>query len=95
MKTIRADEVRIPRGARDAVAKHEEVVVLNRDRPTMVIVNPDDHGRGWEAAQRGRPLDEALARLRAAPLPDDAFARDLEAVVAAAGAIPADPWEPS
>jgi PHD/YefM family antitoxin component YafN of YafNO toxin-antitoxin module len=95
VKTIRADDVRIPRGAREAVANHEEVVVLNRDRPTMVILNPDDHSRASEAPRRGRPLSEALAHLLAAPLPDEAFGRDMEAVIAAVGATPVDPWEPS
>jgi hypothetical protein len=95
VKTIRADDVRIPRGAREAVANHEEVVVLNRDRPTMVIVNPDDHSRASEPPRRGRPLSEALAHLLAAPLPDEAFGRDMEAIIAAVGTIAADPWEPS
>jgi hypothetical protein len=95
VKTIRADDVRIPRGARDAVANHEEVVVLNRDRPTMVIVNPDDHSRASGVLRRGRPLNEALALLLAAPPPDEDFGHDLEVVMAAVGAIPTDPWERS
>jgi hypothetical protein len=37
MARIRAEEVRIPRSAREAVARHEAVVVLNRERPVYVI----------------------------------------------------------
>src|SRR5580692_7643257 len=36
MTTIRAEDVRIPRHAREAVARHELVVVANRERPVFV-----------------------------------------------------------
>jgi hypothetical protein len=89
--TVKADEVRIPRRAREAVAHHEEVVVLNRERPAFVIVHPDDHGRRT-LARRGRPLRDALAQ--AAP-PDPDFAADMEAVLGAVGPVPVDPWAQS
>jgi hypothetical protein len=95
MKTIRANDVRIPEEAREALARHEEVVVLNRSRPVYVIVNPDDHSRESAPRRQGRPLREALAILSSAPLPDPAFAEDMEAVRNAVGPIPADPWAPS
>jgi hypothetical protein len=91
MATIKAEEIRIPRRARDAVARHEEVVVFNRERPAYVIIHPDDHGRA-AASRRGRPLGEALALLTQAAPPDPAFAEDMEAVLGAVGAAPADPW---
>jgi hypothetical protein len=92
--TIKADEVRIPRRAREAVARHEEVVVLNRERPAYAIVHPDD--RGWSTApRRGRPLRDALALLAQAAPPDPAFAEDMEAVLDAVGVVPADPWAQS
>lgn len=84
MVTIRAEEVRIPRRAREAVARHEEVVVLNRERPAFVIVHPDDHGH---TARRGRPLRDALAILAKAAPPDPEFAVDMEVVLDAVGAI--------
>ncbi len=90
MATVKAEEVRIPRRAREAVAAHEEVVVFNRERPAYVIVHPDDHGR--EAARRGRPLREALVLLGQAAPPDPAFAEDMEAVLESVGSAPADPW---
>ncbi|HXZ99056.1 MAG TPA: hypothetical protein VEK76_01785 [Candidatus Binatia bacterium] len=93
MTTLRADEVRIPRRAREAVARHDAVVVLTRERPTFVIVHPDDHPTG--PTPRGRSLAEALRVLARAPLPDPAFGDDLEAVIAAVGDAPADPWAPS
>jgi hypothetical protein len=40
-------------------------------------------------------LDEALEILATAPLPDPAFADDLEAVRGLVGAVPPDPWERS
>jgi hypothetical protein len=95
MTTIKAEEVRIPRRAREAVAHHEEVVVFNRERPAYVIVHPDDHGRTMAAPRRGRPLSEALALLAQAARPDPAFAEDMEAVLDSIGAAPADPWAPS
>jgi hypothetical protein len=91
MATVKAEEVRIPRRARDAVAHHEEVVVLNRERPAFVIVHPDDHGRRTHA-RRGRPLRDALAALAQAAPPDPDFAADMEAVLGAVGPAPADPW---
>lgn len=91
MATIKAEEVRIPRRARDAVAQHEEVVVLNRERPAFVIVHPDDRGH-VVPARRGRPLRDALAALAQAAPPDADFAKDMEAVLDAVGTAPADPW---
>jgi hypothetical protein len=92
MARIRAEEVRIPRRAREAVAHHEEVVVVNRERPAFVIVHPDDHPQTAPAPRRGRPLRDALALLAQAAPPDPAFAEDMEAVLDAVGPAPADPW---
>jgi antitoxin (DNA-binding transcriptional repressor) of toxin-antitoxin stability system len=87
MSTIRAEDVRIPRWVREAIAKGEQVVVVNRERPAFVIVHPD------EAPRRGRPLSAALATLARVAGPDPAFAEDLAAVLADAPAAPPDPWE--
>ncbi|MGH9113009.1 MAG: hypothetical protein ACRDZN_12045 [Acidimicrobiales bacterium] len=95
MTTIRAEEVRIPRRAREAVARHEEVVVVNRERPAYVIVNPEDHAAASGPSRRGRALREALALLANAAPPDPAFADDMEQVLGTVGAAPADPWAPS
>jgi hypothetical protein len=92
MTTIRAEDVRIPRHAREAVARHEPVVVENRDRPVFVIVHPDDTPGTAPTPRRGRPLGEALGMLAAAALPDPAFADDMEAVIASVGPAPEDPW---
>jgi hypothetical protein len=92
MATIKAEDVRIPRRARDAVAHHEEVVVLNRERPVYVISHPDDHGQAANSRHRGRPLHEALFLLAQAASPDPAFAEDMEAVLEAVGPMPDDPW---
>jgi len=91
MTTIKAEEVRIPRRAREAVANHEEVVVVNRERQAFVIVHPDDRGQST-VSRRGRPLRDALALLAQAAPPDPAFAEDMEAVLEAVGTAPADPW---
>jgi hypothetical protein len=95
MTTINADDVRIPRRAREALSRHEEVVILNRDRPVYVLVNSDDHLRAPDSARKGRPLREALAILAGAPLPDAEFGNDMEAIIDAIGPMPADPWERS
>ncbi|HEY7324910.1 MAG TPA: hypothetical protein VH520_08795 [Streptosporangiaceae bacterium] len=92
MTTIRAEEVRIPRRAREAVARHEEVVVVNRERPSFVIVHPDDAPTASRPARRGRSLREALAMLAAGPRPDLDFADDMEKVLRDVGAAPDDPW---
>jgi hypothetical protein len=94
MAAIKAEEVRIPRRARDALAHHEEVVVFNRERPAYVIIHPDDHGRA-AVSRRGRSLRETLALLIQAAPPDPAFAEDMEAVLDSVGPTPADPWVPS
>ena len=92
MTTINADDVRIPRKAREALARHEEVVVLNRDRPVYVLSNPEDRRSAATSMVKGRPLRESIVILTAAPLPDAWFGADLEAVRDAVGQIPADPW---
>lgn len=91
MTTIRAEEVRIPRQAREAVARHERVVVVNHERPAFVIMHPDDAAAG-SPGTRGRPLREALGLLAGAALPDPGFADDMEAVLADVGSAPDDPW---
>ncbi len=90
MATVKAEEVRIPRGAREAVARHEKVVVMNRERAAFVIVHPEDERHG--SARRGRPLRDALAVLAQTAPPDAGFAEDMEAVLEAIGPSPADPW---
>lgn len=95
MTTIKAEEVRIPRHAREAVARHEQVVVVNRERPAYVIVHPDDHAAASRSPRRGRPLREALSLLANAAPPDPGFAEDLEAVLGEVGSATEDPWAPS
>jgi hypothetical protein len=90
--TIRAEDVRIPRHAREAVARHERVLVVNHERPAFVIMHPDDMASGSQAGRRGRPLSEALDLLAGAALPDPGFADDMEAVLADVGSQPDDPW---
>jgi hypothetical protein len=82
----------VPRHAREAVARHEQVVVENHERPTFVIMHPDDTAAGLTPARRGRTLREALGLLAVAALPDPCFADDMEAVLADAGPVPDDPW---
>ena len=94
MTTVRAEEVRIPRRAREAVARHEQVVVVNRERPAYVIVHPDDRAAASHPARRGRPLREALDLLANAAPPDPGFAEDMEAVLGEVGPSPDDPWAP-
>lgn len=94
MATVKAEEVRIPRRAREAVARHEQVVVLNRERPVFAIVHPDDRADA-PPARRGRALRDALATLAGAAPPDSAFAEDMEAVLDAVGTAPVDPWAQS
>lgn len=90
MPTVNADQVRIPREAREAVARHERVVVLNRERPVLAIVHPDDAS---PRARSGRPLAEIVAALSSVPRPDPAFAEDMEAILEHVGPVPAGAWE--
>jgi hypothetical protein len=92
MTTIRAEEVRIPRHAREAVARHERVVVVNHERPAYVIVHPDDTAAESLTPRRGRPLREALGLLTGTTRPDPGFADDMEDVLAEVGPAPDDPW---
>jgi hypothetical protein len=89
--TINADEVRIPRSVRDAVARHEQVVVFNRERPVLGIVHPDDLPRS-PTRRRGRPVREIAALIASAPAPDPRFVSDMEAVLSSVGPAPEDPW---
>ena len=92
MTTIKAEETRIPRRAREAVARHELVVVVNHERPAYVIVHPDDYAQTRQPRRLGRPLGEALELLAMAAPPDAAFAEDMEAVLDEVGPVPDDPW---
>lgn len=93
MTTIRAEEVRIPRHAREAIARHEPVFVQNRGLSVFVIVHPDDNPvAAYLSGRQGRPLGQALGLLAGAALPDPQFADDMEAVLAEVGPAPDDPW---
>lgn len=94
MATVKAEGVRIPRRIREAVAHHEEVVVLNRERAAFVIVHPHDR-RSPGSARRGRRLRDALALLSTAAPPDPGFAGDMEAVLSPVDTAPSDPWAQS
>lgn len=78
--------------AREAVARHERVVFVNHERPTLVIMHPDDTAAAPASARRGRPLREALGLLAEAALPDPGFADDMKAVLADTGPVPDDRW---
>jgi hypothetical protein len=95
VRTIKAEEVRIPRRAREAVAKHEQVTVVNRERPVYVIVHPDDRSQTAQLPRRGRRLRNALALLPGAELADPAFGEDMQSVLDSVGPPPADPWASS
>lgn len=94
MASIKADEVRIPRRVREAVSRHEPVVVLNRERPVLAIVHPDEVMEGG-TVRRGRPVREIAAGLAGAPAPDPDFVKDMDAVLGSVGDMPEDPWERS
>jgi hypothetical protein len=94
MTTINSDEVRLPRRVREAVTRHEYVVVLNRERPVFAIVHPDDVPRAG-ARRRGRPMREIAAALDGGPTPDPGFAEDMDWVRSRVGSVPEDPWDPS
>jgi hypothetical protein len=55
---------------------------------------PEDPAEESPPVPRGRPLKEALAILADAPLPDPAFADDLQAVRDLVGRTPVDPSAP-
>jgi len=93
MATINADDVRIPKSVREAVSRHERVLVLNRDHPVLAIVHPDD--AAGAPAPRGVPVRELASRLASLPVPDEAFEADMAEVLALAGETPEDPWAQS
>jgi hypothetical protein len=94
--TIPANDVRIPAAAREALARHEAVMVLSHGRPVYVIVNPDVYEAEPAGSRiRGRRLRDAVAILADAPRPDPEFGNDLEAIRKSIGVMPSDPWERS
>jgi hypothetical protein len=90
MPGLSSDEVRIPRHAREAVARHETVVVFNRERAVLALVHPDDIGH--PSTPHGRPVRAVAEALRSAPEPDPAFASDMADVLRSVGRVPQDPW---
>ena len=90
MTEIKAEEVRIPRRAREAVAHREKVVVMNRERAAFLILHPDEDRRS--TAVRGRRLRDALDALAQIAPPDEEFAADMKAVLAEVGTAPPGPW---
>jgi hypothetical protein len=89
--SITSDEVRIPRHVREAVARHEAVVILNREPPVLALVHPDDLTRTDNVRGRRVVRDVAVA-LRALPKPDSEFVEDMDDVLRSAGPAPDDPW---
>ena len=67
MPGISSDEVRIPRHVREAVARHETVVVFNRERAVLALVHPDDVDP--LSTQYGRPVRSVAAVLGSVPGP--------------------------
>ena len=94
MATVNAEDVRIPKSAREAVARHERVVVLNRDRPVLALVHPDDL-EVPRTRRRGRLLRDVAAALAGTVAPDPEFANDMDSVLGGVGPTPKGPWEPS
>ncbi|HEX5308745.1 MAG TPA: hypothetical protein VFW38_06660 [Solirubrobacteraceae bacterium] len=93
--TVKAEDLRIPRSVREAVAQHEEVLVVNRERPAFAIVHPDDLPSARPLHQPRRSLREALSILEQSAFPDPGFATDMKAVRESVGPVPPDPWAPS
>ena len=91
---INSEDVRIPKRAREAVARHERVVVLNRERPVLAMVHPDDLAEPG-ARRRGRPVREVASALVGTAAPDPEFANDMEVVLNSVGPMPGVPWERS
>jgi hypothetical protein len=89
MSAISSDQVRIPRRAREAVARHETVVVFNRERAVLALVHPDDVSPRPTFGRSVRAVAASLSRL---PEPDPAFASDMAEVMRSIGAVPGDPW---
>lgn len=94
MSTVSADEVRIPRKVREAVTRHEQVVVLNRERPVLAIVHPDDLPQSSRRG-RGRTVRDIAMLLGGVPDPDPDFAEDMDTVLDSVGSVTEDPWERS
>jgi hypothetical protein len=92
--TISADKVRIPRSVRNAVTRHEQVVVLNRERPVLAIVHPDDLPQSG-TRRRGRSVREIASLLASTRAPDPDFVKDMDAVLGSVGPAPEDPWRRS
>lgn len=76
------------------MARHEPVVVLNRERPVLALVHPDTLECGGPP-RRGRAVREIAELLAGVPLPDPDFAADMEAVTGSVGPAPGAPWERS
>ena len=93
MTELNADEVRIPKRAREAVARHERVIVYNRERAVLAIVHPDDVASPSRRSRGRRVADIAEALSGVAP-PDPDFADDMERVLGSVGRVPEVPWEP-
>lgn len=93
MSNVNSDEIRIPRHAREAIARHETVVVFNRERPVVALVHPDD-ATASAPSQRGRSLRSVIEALRVLPSPDEGFVDDMNEVIRSDGIVPEDPWAP-
>ena len=85
-ETVNSGDVRIPRRAREAVARHEQVVVLNRGRSVLALVHPDDVA-GPGGRRRGRPVREIVSALAGTVSPDPEFADGMAAVSRSVGPV--------
>ncbi|MBO0684871.1 MAG: hypothetical protein J2P45_17100 [Candidatus Dormibacteraeota bacterium] len=59
MATVSATQVRIPREAKDALARHDPVVVLKHERPSFVLISAETYSLVEPLLERhraGRPV---------------------------------------
>lgn len=90
---LNAEEVRIPKKAREALLRHEKVVVLSHERPILAIVNIDDIQSDRSVGHFEKSFGVILNELRNIPFPDRDYFKELKDINEHQDLLPRDPWE--
>ncbi len=93
MLKLNAESIRIPKEAREAVLRHETVIISSHEHPILALVNVDDiQGKGG-LDQVGKPFGAIVNELANIALPDLEYFEDLKNINCLQEQSPLNPWE--
>ncbi len=92
MLKLTAEDIRIPKIAREAILRHEKVIVSSHEYPILAILNIDDIGTDNNYDQVGKSFGAILNELKNIPLPDEGYFKELANINVSQEFSPTNPW---